>query len=1405
MNHKKFGFFFAFLLFLSSCTGIVVPGSSSSSTTVPPVYQGMTVQSVNQGLNQTRYQSVDLDNPFQLPINERIEARIQNELIANPIDDSLDYLARPSEKVRVTINLTNPQSFVILSFNLNGRRYQSFEFREGSNSTSLLMDVDLQSQPGIQELTIDEIKYVDGTDIKDVILFGETTVKVGISFSNLPSVLIQNQLLSQTSTEFEILSEDQDGLIANNSTPLYIFLFDGVQLLKEELVLGTSEILFDKLKSKNLYQYAIATVLNLLGGQGSKVYYFDKNIFQTTEFLDVNLTISKTSIDYAVQVSNAIENSSLSRVELWKDEVLVNSLTSSEGTFDSLLSNNVYHLKAHFDYAFDAEGEVLTETETIEALTLANTIPTFTFTDINPGKEEVTFEYSVEDPDQVGNLNKIELIKGDEVIETLTEFEDTTFNNLLSNNDYQLKATYTYDLNDGVGEQFITATNDIKTLSKQNPEFSFTNLIPSKESISFDYQVTDLDQVGGLIRIELVKEDVVLETYTSFDNLLLEGLLSNNQYVLKAYYEANFNDGLGIQLLVFSQEFSTLAKTTPTFTFTDVVTGKEEITFEYIVDDPDQVGIVSKIELLKGEEVVQTLTDFDETTFINLLSNNEYEIKATYTYDLNDGYGIQDLEISSPTKTLPKAVPNVTMRIENVFSTSIEIDLNFEDPDSTLLSFQTMLLNTEGVLVENKINDLAPIFFNLNSFTQYEIKLEYLYVNNETTENAEILNTEIRQIKTAPESITIDSVIYLTNNTIQINGEVLVQLTIDNPSSVDLMYVISGDNYFEVNKNLSSSEIVVFKYIDNTIGGQFTFKIDGFIFIDGQEEMELLPTNEFEFNIRVLGTISIIDLMVITNNQYINVVSEDSNSLIKIWLNNPSEYDVFSMVLQQTNIETLNDSQFEMSKDKQIITLNWTGSKQFQSYQGAYNVAFLVLRSLTYGFDEQSTSVINFEINHFVIRPIPIVPSLNPLPIYTYEDLISINAFGSYYLANDLDLINVNHSTPINFKGFFDGRGHTIKNLKMMNISSAISTNEVMLGLFGRIEGHFQNLVLENSNLYLDYKQPLFLGVFAGNMQKGNVFNIEIKGEHTIYAASNARINFGNLIGSLSDNGSLYASKVYGTYNTTIKSSSKLDDGRPRIGGIIGVNSGRSIESNILDATLNYNFEFVSHTDRYAVGYLFGGLSAVENGGEFAYNIVKGTINLIDNTTITNQTVNIGGMIARIGNKQSHNVFLAEMNIKTPGYLTVSGFYGHAGSLNFVHNFIFGGKITIQAGQRENWGYILPYQASATKVFNNNYILDGASITNVTNDSDIAKVILSGNLPNNYNVPYFQIDSFSTANGLEINQLNFTHFSIIISIIESINLIDENTTQEIIDSIKAEISQLSEYEKSLVYNKALVE
>jgi hypothetical protein len=273
MKLNKLSYVLSAVLFLSSCGAFIIPNSSSSpSNGTIPTYQGMTVSSINSPLQNIKYANdVDQDNPFDDLEGSQIESKI-NEFLGSDIEnEEFAYFARASETVRVTINLSNPDSYVILSFNLNGQRYQSFEFREGSNSTRLFMDVVLTAEVGLQELTLDEIKYIDGTEIKDAILFGEKTVRVAVLFPNLPEIIVTEKTIGKTNLELDINVTDVNGLVANAPKPLYVFFYDGSTLKQQELGIGENTIVFDKLKSQTIYQYAIATIFDRLDGSGNAV------------------------------------------------------------------------------------------------------------------------------------------------------------------------------------------------------------------------------------------------------------------------------------------------------------------------------------------------------------------------------------------------------------------------------------------------------------------------------------------------------------------------------------------------------------------------------------------------------------------------------------------------------------------------------------------------------------------------------------------------------------------------------------------------------------------------------------------------------------------------------------------------------------------------------------------------------------------------------------------------------------------------------------------------------------------------------------------------------------------------------------------------------------------------------
>ena len=109
------------------------------------------------------------------------------------------------------------------------------------------------------------------------------------------------------------------------------------------------------------------------------------------------------------------------------------------------------------------------------------------------------------------------------------------------------------------------------------------------------------------------------------------------------------------------------------------------------------------------------------------------------------------------------------------------------------------------------------------------------------------------------------------------------------------------------------------------------------------------------------------------------------------------------------------------------------------------------------------------------------------ISITTTDDLNSIrnNISANYRLENDLDLTSATSAggayynngkgwTPIaDFKGVFDGNGHTIKGLKISTSSYNSNT-----GLFGNNNGTIKNLTIEGTLSTID---SMYTAAFAGN------------------------------------------------------------------------------------------------------------------------------------------------------------------------------------------------------------------------------------------------------------------------------------------------------------------------------------
>jgi hypothetical protein len=431
----------------------------------------------------------------------------------------------------------------------------------------------------------------------------------------------------------------------------------------------------------------------------------------------------------------------------------------------------------------------------------------------------------VTDADQVGAVSAIELYQGETLVEALTDLSVREFTGLLSNNEYTVKVTYTYDLNDGLGSQTLTINQAATTLAKATPVVVVDNIVPTQTSFGFGITVTDADQVGAVSAIELYQGETLVEALTDLSVREFTGLLSNNEYTVKVTYTYDLYDGEGEQELVtygmveeipdnintvtelnanytengivygkifyagfgprlgdpitigitdgnsnfyaktlgtpddfpigkmiiinyiydeimletFFYDFSwlpytdilyTLAKTTPVLIVDNIVPTQTSLGFGITVTDADQVGAVSAIELYQGETLVEALTDLSVREFTGLLSNNEYTIKVTYTYDLNDGVGSQTLTVNQAATTVAKATPNIDISSFTAHNNKLYIDLQIEDIDYTYLTSYFELYNNNNELIDST-NDIIDYLENINPNTNYSLKIIFSYNLND--------------------------------------------------------------------------------------------------------------------------------------------------------------------------------------------------------------------------------------------------------------------------------------------------------------------------------------------------------------------------------------------------------------------------------------------------------------------------------------------------------------------------------------------------------------------------------------------------------------------------------------------------------------------------------------------------
>ena len=478
-----------------------------------PVYKGMTIsrsfarasamtasdvenpdlqdeQGRVEGDYDNRDDDLDKNKPFEDPNAPSIENKANSTLDVVGAAESI-YYADKNQDIFITIRLSNPDSYEILSFTLNGKKYSNYMFENGSDMENLVLKVNVGDVGGIVEYTIDAIKYVDGTEIKDVRMDGNRTVKAGVRASDQTYVNVTNEQKTMTSISFDAQVVDLYSLIKKSGGYAKAVLYDGVNMLTKDIKVGEkTNIVFDNLTPNTVYQYGVVALYDNLSGNGAKLNtIYKKAVYTDTIVLFKDVQVGKESIEWGFLWNESFANKQMSAISLWQNDAKVQDVDTTATRLDGLKSNNKYTLKATYKNLQNQD-----ETIAIEFVTYAKATPSVTISNLSSTQNTIECDVAYADVDGVGGIESIALFKGETKVATTNERTHVVFDALESDTEYTLVVTYKYYLNDGKGEQ--TATQKAKRYT--SPQFEFveatcanTSAVSKGEIIYFEAKVVN--------------------------------------------------------------------------------------------------------------------------------------------------------------------------------------------------------------------------------------------------------------------------------------------------------------------------------------------------------------------------------------------------------------------------------------------------------------------------------------------------------------------------------------------------------------------------------------------------------------------------------------------------------------------------------------------------------------------------------------------------------------------------------------------------------------------------------------------------------------------------------------------------------------------------------------------------
>ena len=424
--------------------GMITPPSPDKQV---PVYQGMTVSLTPEHLSLKT-------------VNDTVTL-LSTDDISLQTDT---YYVPQNANFYITVHLSNPDQFEIISFTLNDKKYTSYMFEEGSDMENIILKCNAGDVIGTFEYTIDAIKYIDGTEIKNAVIAGDQTVNVCVYSEIRPTLRLESGSVGYSDYRNDLTIDDPNAFLENKTVTANLYEDGNLVRSLSYPFAKTIPLHFTDLRDRTAYTFEIVISYDAMDGKGTVTYIPIRQNFTTESAVTLSMEqVTLTEASFLLDAPKDDPDFSILTLSVYKDGVFYKKIDANERTVTGLLSSASYTLRA--DYML---GEY-SLCQSVDFQTQMPSVPSVSLGAVNSTLDSVSFVISVEDPQALITDSQTELLSDantETVIRTQNGLDLRSFEGLDAPKSYILRITYTYDLMDGSAPATHTVTKSFITQSK---------------------------------------------------------------------------------------------------------------------------------------------------------------------------------------------------------------------------------------------------------------------------------------------------------------------------------------------------------------------------------------------------------------------------------------------------------------------------------------------------------------------------------------------------------------------------------------------------------------------------------------------------------------------------------------------------------------------------------------------------------------------------------------------------------------------------------------------------------------------------------------------------------------------------------------------------------------------------